>query len=340
MVLNTPDAPSTILQVPPSPEPSAVDAAALDKPATAAAAAAPTTGEGGSASRLRRSGDRHRRPPAEPAAPEAGDGSLPPADRPTPHRSRLAPTRTLPSAPAMIPEPAPSSEAAGTEAPAPEPEVAAVSPDVAPGETPPTAASEPAAPETAVTDRASGPPEVTPAPALPEPEPEPVITPVVVVTAVEAETSGSLFIAGTAVTREDVRVYVDDVLLGEVTPSPSGTWLLEVERELPAGTYRVRADQIEPGAGTVLARAEVPFEREIEVAILRPVAEIRKHGGRDGHRTDGQPDDADHQAERQPLAHLAAALRKGHPLVDHLPGQQGPDPQSALDLSRPGVHPA
>jgi nucleoid-associated protein YgaU len=110
-------------------------------------------------------------------------------------------------------------------------------------------------------------------PIAPEPEPEPVITPVVAVTAVEAETSGALFIAGTAMTPEDVRVYVDDVLLGEVTPSPSGTWLLEVKRELPAGTYHVRADQVEPGAGTVLARAEVPFEREVEVAILRPVAE-------------------------------------------------------------------
>ena len=64
---------------------------------------------------------------------------------------------------------------------------------------------------------------------------------------------------------------MDDVLLGEVKPSPSGTWLLEVSRDMPAGTYDVRADQVEPGTGTVLARAEVPFEREVDVAILTPV---------------------------------------------------------------------
>jgi nucleoid-associated protein YgaU len=43
-------------------------------------------------------------------------------------------------------------------------------------------------------------------------------------------------------------------------------------RELPPGEYMVRADQVEGGSGSVVARAEVPFEREIEVAILKPTA--------------------------------------------------------------------
>jgi nucleoid-associated protein YgaU len=106
-----------------------------------------------------------------------------------------------------------------------------------------------------------------------EPPSAPAAAPVVAVTAVEAETSGALFVSGTATTLEDVRVYLDDLLLGEAMPSPSGTWQLEAQRELPAGAYRVRADQVEAGAGTVVARAEVPFERAVAVAVLEPVAE-------------------------------------------------------------------
>ena len=271
VVLNTPDAPSTILQVPPSPEPSAAETAALDEPVTADAAAVPTTGQGGEAPSDAVAEDTAPTVAVEPASPEAETEVAAAEPAPT---EPTTPDANVPAAPAMIPQPTtpPGDTATGTEPQATEPEVAALSPEAASGETPPPATGGPAAPETAVTDPGSGPPEIMPEP-VPEPEPEPVITPAVAVTAVEAETSGALFIAGTTVTPEDVRVYVDDVLLGEVKPSPSGTWLLEVERELPAGTYRVRADQVEPGAGTVLARAEVPFEREIEVAILRPVAE-------------------------------------------------------------------
>src|SRR5690606_13346622 len=61
--------------------------------------------------------------------------------------------------------------------------------------------------------------------------------------------------------------------------SPSGTWLIEIAREMPAGTYAVRADQVDPATGNVIVRAEVPFEREIEVAVLKPVAEAGGPGG-------------------------------------------------------------
>ncbi|MHA1547844.1 MAG: LysM peptidoglycan-binding domain-containing protein, partial [Alphaproteobacteria bacterium] len=105
-----------------------------------------------------------------------------------------------------------------------------------------------------------------------QPPPEPVIERSVAVTAVEADSAGTLFIAGTAETREGVRVYLDDVLVGQAAPSPSGTWLIETQREMPEGTYQIRADQVDRG-GQVLVRAEVPFEREIEVAILEPIVE-------------------------------------------------------------------
>ncbi len=96
--------------------------------------------------------------------------------------------------------------------------------------------------------------------------------PEVAVAAVEADTSGSVYIAGTTKTGETVRVYLDDKPLGEATPSPSGTWLIETKKDLPAGKYTVRADQIDNG-GEVIARSEVPFEREVEVAILKPTGQ-------------------------------------------------------------------
>lgn len=99
---------------------------------------------------------------------------------------------------------------------------------------------------------------------LPKP-PEPEVA----VAAVEAETGGALYVAGTAATGETVRIYIDGTALGEARPSPSGTWLVESSRDLPAGKYTVRADQID-AAGNVIARSEVPFEREVEVAVLKP----------------------------------------------------------------------
>jgi hypothetical protein len=102
--------------------------------------------------------------------------------------------------------------------------------------------------------------------------------PEVAVAAVEADTSGSVYIAGTTKTGETVRVYLDDKPLGEAKPSPSGTWLLETKKDLPAGKYTVRADQV-ASSGDVIARSEVPFEREVEVAILKPVGQAGEAQG-------------------------------------------------------------
>lgn len=110
--------------------------------------------------------------------------------------------------------------------------------------------------------------EAPPAPVIVEEKPAP-IEPMVGVAAVEAETNGALFIAGTATTPEPVRVYVDDDLIGETTPTAGGTWLVETKRELAPDNYTIRADQVDAGTGSVVSRAEVPFLREIEVAVLK-----------------------------------------------------------------------
>src|SRR5690606_19502721 len=95
--------------------------------------------------------------------------------------------------------------------------------------------------------------------------PEPSAEPQVVVEAVEIE-GGTVFVAGSANPGSTVRVYANDILLGDARASEAGRFLVEARRELPVGNYMIRADVLD-ASGAVLARAAVPFEREPGEAI-------------------------------------------------------------------------
>lgn len=82
----------------------------------------------------------------------------------------------------------------------------------------------------------------------------------IVVEAVEIE-GDTVFVAGHAVRGHDVRVYADDLVLGEAPVSDAGRFLVEAKRDLAVGNYMIRADLIDK-SGNVVARAVVPFERE------------------------------------------------------------------------------
>ncbi len=87
----------------------------------------------------------------------------------------------------------------------------------------------------------------------------------VAVQAVEIEGS-KIFVAGSAAPGSSIRVYAGANLLGDTVTSATGQFLVEANRDLPVGSYVVRADVI--GAnGEVTARAAVPFEREPGQAI-------------------------------------------------------------------------
>lgn len=232
VVLNSPDQPSRVLELPKAGEPAAGEqqVAAAEKPATAGEPAAA---------------------PATPETPKAG-GDMAGLEQPQPGAGEPAPAAVTaaPSAAAGTPEPA-----APVASAAPEPAAAAGTP-----------AEKPAEPATAETA-----PPAEPAPPAPE----------VVVSAVEADTAGTLFVAGTATTDNTVRVYLNDQPLGDAKPSPSGTWLVEVHHEVAPGSYQVRADQVSAADGTVVARAEVPFERTIEVATLKASGDTGAAAGAD-----------------------------------------------------------
>ena len=293
VVVNTPNAPSKVLEVPGSTQTAGGTQAAGS--AQQVASAAPEAGAAPSAE-APATAPSVQAPAVQPPAAVTGNQSAATTVAPTATTAATAAPPAVTTAPgagatvvASAPPPATGSEApAATAAQAPttgegiaaakEPPVAS-EPQVAveaPVKTEPPIKTEPAiAPEAAPTTApqvvASAPPAEAPSvqpPAPPPPPPPP--TPQVAITAVEADTSGTLYIAGTVTTGQPIRVYLDDKPLGDATPSPSGTWLVQTQRDLPAGTYKVRVDQLDP-TGNVIARSEVPFERDIEVAILKPV---------------------------------------------------------------------
>ena len=99
------------------------------------------------------------------------------------------------------------------------------------------------------------------APAKSQPATQPATAPQVVVEAVEIE-GRQVFVAGAAPAGGTVRVYANEVLLGQTRASAGGRFLVETERDLPVGDYIIRADLLDGDGSTVIARAAVPFERE------------------------------------------------------------------------------
>ena len=220
VVLNSPNAPSRVLELPKEPAASGGEQVAAAAPPAA----------GGTA--------------AQPETPKTG-GEV----------AALEPKSPAPVSPDLV-------------APAPQPGTTGAAP--AASVTPEPAANAPAEKPAAPVVAAEAPP-AEPAPPAPE----------VTVSAVEADTAGTLYVAGTAATGQTVRVYLDDKPLGEAKPSAGGTWLVEVHREVAPGSYSVRADQVSGADGTVVARAEVPFQREIDVASLKASGDTGAASGAD-----------------------------------------------------------
>lgn len=180
------------------------------------------------------------------------------------------PAETVGEEAAETETPAPGQDDAVAEAEAPEPvqedvaaeeaeEEIAAAPDAAVTDDAPDAAGEDEiaalAPETP--EEADGISAVEPA----EAAAEPAVELVVAVEAVEIE-GGRIFVAGRANPGSIIRVYANEILLGDTVASDGGRFLVEALRELPVGDYIIRADMLSPDGATVLARAAVPFERE------------------------------------------------------------------------------
>ncbi len=177
---------------------------------------------------------------------------------------------TEPAAPSDQPASDPSASAVGG-APAADPQTPAT------GKTPATAETTVPEKEQQVALATPSEPAITPL----QPAPKPVAPalsgpPKVRVEAVEIEGS-KVFVAGQASPGMVVRVYVNEDFLGETVGSAGGRFLIETERNMAVGDYIIRADLLDDGGRTVVARAAVPFQREegeAIAAVAPPEAEV------------------------------------------------------------------
>ena len=209
-------------------------------------------------------------PPA-PAAPKTDEAAAPPAETPAEPKAEEAATP-----PAETP-----AEPKVEEAAAPPAESRTTSDGHSP--LPPTAGRCRATGDDAGRSHAADagkPADVAAAPAdaAPEPKPaEPAPAPVAAKVAVEAvEIEGNkIFVAGSADPGRYIRVYANEIVLGETRASHGGRFLVEAEHSLAVGNYIIRADVLGADGIEVIARAAVPFEREPgeSIAAVAPPAD-------------------------------------------------------------------
>ncbi|WP_299814617.1 LysM peptidoglycan-binding domain-containing protein [uncultured Roseibium sp.] len=91
--------------------------------------------------------------------------------------------------------------------------------------------------------------------------------PTVTVEAVESETD-KVYIAGTGEPGSSVRVYVGDEFQGESRIDSGGKWLVQGTKNVAEGNVEIRADLIGEDGNSVDARAAVTFEKEQDQQIV------------------------------------------------------------------------
>ena len=97
---------------------------------------------------------------------------------------------------------------------------------------------------------------------VPEPTPPAGTAPRLGIDSVEYDQGGSMRFAGSTTPGARLRLYVDDQHIGEAVADALGRWAFQPENQPSVGRHRLRVDQLSPADGRVLARAEVPFQRE------------------------------------------------------------------------------
>lgn len=87
---------------------------------------------------------------------------------------------------------------------------------------------------------------------------------------VELENATGFYVTGTAPAGTQLRVYLNDSHLTDLTSGKDGAWTLRIRKGLTGGRYIVRADALGPDGKRVIARVEVPFDVPTSVAQGAP----------------------------------------------------------------------
>ncbi len=89
--------------------------------------------------------------------------------------------------------------------------------------------------------------------------------PLVTIETIETEGAADLLVSGASRPNASVRLFLDNRLIGETVAGPVGRWHLQTTHTVPQGRLMLRAEQLEHAGGAVVARREVPFERDPEI---------------------------------------------------------------------------
>ena len=79
---------------------------------------------------------------------------------------------------------------------------------------------------------------------------------------VDYDAAGRISVAGRMAAGARVAVYLNGALLGDALADGDGRWRMTPAAPVPPGQHTLRADQVSAD-GTVLARIEVPFQRDV-----------------------------------------------------------------------------
>lgn len=84
---------------------------------------------------------------------------------------------------------------------------------------------------------------------------------------IDYDKTGRVVFSGKAQPEGDIRIYLDNRLIGEVA-NGAGPWQMTPAADVPPGNYTLRADMLDAG-GRVVARVELPFQRaEVTPEVL------------------------------------------------------------------------
>ncbi len=89
--------------------------------------------------------------------------------------------------------------------------------------------------------------------------------PLVTIEAIETEGESDLLVSGASLPHASIRLFLDNKLLGETVAGPVGRWHLQTSHIVSEGRLTLRAEQLQYAGGPVVARREVPFERDPQI---------------------------------------------------------------------------
>ncbi|MEE8333597.1 MAG: Ig-like domain-containing protein [Alphaproteobacteria bacterium] len=114
--------------------------------------------------------------------------------------------------------------------------------------------------------KAPAPPAAPVSPNLAKPEPA---TPSkkFAMDAVDYDDKGKVTVGGVAESGAKVHVYLDNRIAGAGKADEKGRWAVPLTENVPPGTYKLRADKVDP-AGKVVARMETRFMRSAAIGDL------------------------------------------------------------------------